>query len=228
MADEEFGRNTKSKMSKVHLYEDEKRDEKAEEEKRKKMMEGWSDRDRNLLEEAKQAAKEKLEAVKKELNKNVGDAAAASSQPVNAGEALAFALYDGGDAKSRHNQIVRQIENDPSLSEAEKEALLRNHFQSLTGIDEMMDAERRRQEAELEKAIKDRVDRRKKALESKFKKEINQEVKEGEQIIKDEIETRKIEQGKAIDREIDGRLEDAARGDKGAYRRSVDELKKER
>jgi hypothetical protein len=35
-------------------------------------------------------------------------------------------LYDQ-NAKSRQNQIVRQIESDPNLSAAEKEALLRAH-----------------------------------------------------------------------------------------------------
>jgi len=75
---------------------------------------------------------------------------------------------------------VRQIEQDPNLSEAEKESLLRNHYQSLTGIDEMMEAERKKQDAELERAIKDRADRRRKALEAKYKKEINSEIKEGE------------------------------------------------
>jgi len=77
------------------------------------------------------------------------------------------------------------------LTEAEKEALLRSHNQNLTNIDELMDAEKKKQDAELEKAIRDRVERRKKALEAKYKKEINSEVKEGELAIKEEIEARK-------------------------------------
>ena len=83
---------------------------------------------------------------------------------------------------------MAQIEADKNLSEAEKEALLRLHNQDLTNIGEMMDADKRKQDAELEKAIKDRVERRKKALESKYKKEINLEIKEGELRIKDDIE----------------------------------------
>lgn len=77
------------------------------------------------------------------------------------------------------------------MTEAEKEALLRSHNQNLTNIDELMDAEKKKQDAELEKAIRDRVERRKKALEAKYKKEINSEVKEGELAIKEEIEARK-------------------------------------
>ena len=37
-----------------------------------------------------------------------------------------------------------------------------------------------------------------------------------------------METVKAIDKEIESRLEEAAKGDKAAYKRSVDELKKER
>jgi uncharacterized protein YdcH (DUF465 family) len=54
-------------------------------------------------------------------------------------------------------------------------------------------------------------------------------LKEGELVIKEDIEARKVEGSKVIDREIDKRLEEAATtGDKGSYRRSVDDLKKER
>ena len=38
-----------------------------------------------------------------------------------------MAIYDGGDPNSKHNQIVRAIENNPNLTEEEKEALLRGH-----------------------------------------------------------------------------------------------------
>ena len=99
----------------------------------------------------------------------------------------------------------------------------------MTNIDEMMDAEKRKQDNELEKAIRDRAERRRKALENKYKKEINAELKEGELVIKEDIEARKVEGSKVIDKEIDKRLEEAATtGDKGSYRRSVDDLKKER
>ena len=97
--DDEDGRS-KSR----NTADEDKHDEIADQERRKKMMEGWSDKDKDLLQEAKNAAREKLEAMKKELNKNVGEGPQAAG---GAGEALAFALYDGGDVKSRHNMIVR-------------------------------------------------------------------------------------------------------------------------
>jgi len=84
--------------------------------------------------------------------------------------------------------------------------LLRAHNQNLTNIDEMMDAEKRKQDSELEKAIRDRADRRRKALENKYKKEINAEIKEGELSIKEDIEARKLEGSRIIDHDINQRL----------------------
>ncbi len=192
------------------------------------MQQEWSERDRLLLVQAKTDANDTLSKIKKELNRNIIESVTGGNKDNQDNENFQVGLYDQ-NAKSRQNQIVRQIENDPNLSEAEKEALLRAHNQNLTNIDEMMDAEKRKQDSELEKAIRDRADRRRKALENKYKKEINAELKEGELIIKEDIEARKVEGSKVIDREIDRRLEDAATtGDKGSYRRSVDDLKKER
>lgn len=221
--DEERQKRARSRA----MFEEEKRDEKAEEERRKKMQEGWSDRDKNLLEDAKNALKDKLNNLKKDLNKNVlsdiagmfGDSPNKGQTGANVQEAIASALYDNGDPKSRHNQLIRQIEENPNLSEAEKEQMLRQHYQSLTGIDELMENDRRKQESDLEKAIKERADRRRKALEQKYKKEINTEIKEGEQVIKDEIEARKLEKHKDIDKEIEQKLQEAASiGDKGSYK----------
>ncbi len=93
------------------------------------MMSDWSNRDRELLDKAKSDAQDALTRLKKDLNKNImdivvpnsnaGGAAGAADQP-------ALVLYDN-DQDSRHNQLVRQIEADPTLTDAEKEALLRNH-----------------------------------------------------------------------------------------------------
>ena len=136
--DEEGEENRRKKRQ--GPVDDERTDDKAEEERRKRLMDGWSDRDKSLLDDAKSASKEKLDALRKELNKNFGGSGDSGNQPAaNAGEALAFALYDGGDAKSSFT-----FEQDSSLSDAEKESLLSNHFQSLSGIDDMMEAERKR------------------------------------------------------------------------------------
>lgn len=115
-------------------------DSQAEEERKQAMMQDWSTRDRDVITDAKSANKDKLDQIKKDLNRNM------MSGGVEAPgiEQLAYAIYDGADVKSRHNQIVRQIEQDKSLSEAEKESLLKNHNQSLAGIDDMMEIERKK------------------------------------------------------------------------------------
>jgi hypothetical protein len=142
---------------------------------------------------------------------------------------MAIAIYDNNDVKSRQNKLVNQIEQDKNLTDAEKETLLRLHNQNLTNIGEMMDADKRKQDAELERAIKDRVERRKKALEAKYKKEITLEIKEGELRIKEDIDERKRQGIKGIDDEINKKIEEAASsGDKGSYKKTVDDLKKER
>jgi hypothetical protein len=50
----------------------------------------------------------------------------------------------------------------------------------VTGIEDMMKADQKKQDADLEKAIKERADRRRKVLEAKHKKEINADIKAGE------------------------------------------------
>ena len=86
-------------------------------------------------------------------------------------EEFAFALYDDGNVRNRQNLIVRRIDQS-NLSEAEKEALLKYHEINLADIDAIMDDEKRAHEAELERALKERVDKRRKMLERKYRREI--------------------------------------------------------
>jgi hypothetical protein len=97
---------------------------------------------------------------------------------------MVIAIYDNNGVKSRHNKLVNQIEQDKNLTDAENYTLLSLHNKNLKNIGEIMDADKLKQDAEIEKAIKDRVECRKKALEAKYKKEITLEIKEGELIIK--------------------------------------------
>jgi|LauGreDrversion4_2_1035121.scaffolds.fasta_scaffold42432_6 hypothetical protein len=51
----------------------EEEDRKKDEERRQKLMQEWSDRDRELLDKAKSEAKDSLLKIKKDLNKNILD-----------------------------------------------------------------------------------------------------------------------------------------------------------
>jgi hypothetical protein len=193
-------------------------DKEAEAKRREQLMKEWSDRDRNLLDQAKAEAQKNLIRLKKDLNKNIMDLV--QSGPSTDPDSQAAAIYDGNDVESRHNKLVQQIEKDKGLTEEEKEAMLRQHNVNLANIGDMMDAEKRRQDAELEKAVRDRVEKRKKALEQKYKKEIAAEVKEGELRIKIDMEDMKGKKIKEIEEEVEKRIEEAATtGDKGMYRK---------
>ena len=45
-------------------------------------------------------------------------------------------------------------------------------------IDDIMDNEKKKQDGELERALKERIEKRKKALEQKYKKEIQKDIKD--------------------------------------------------
>ena len=65
-----------------------------------------------------------------------------------------------------------------------------------------MDQEKKKQESELERALKERIDRRKKQLENKHKKEINAEIKDREKELLDDIDREKESKYLLLDSEI--------------------------
>ena len=83
-----------------------------------------------------------------------------------------YAIYDGGDVKSKNNQLVKQIELDLNLTAEEKENLLKAHEARLHYIDNMMDGEKKRQEQELDRALKERMERRRRAQDKLHSKDI--------------------------------------------------------
>ena len=70
------------------------------------------------------------------------------------------AIYDNGDVKSRNNQLVSLIEANPIFNDQEKNLLLKNHEDRLHNIDNLLEVEKRKQEQELDRALKLRLDRR--------------------------------------------------------------------
>jgi hypothetical protein len=75
---------------------------------------------------------------------------------------------------------VAAIQNDPTLSAEEKERLLKNHDANVANLQGMIDADRRRQEQELDRMLKERLERRRKLLEKQHSKEIKAESDEAE------------------------------------------------
>lgn len=121
----------------------------------------------------------KVQRAQKELGRDLevavkrdgedGAAAAAS-------EAMAYTVYDQ-DVRSRQNQMVKKIDESKQLDEGEKEALLAAHQQGVADIDKLMEAERKKQERDLDSMMRARLERRKKRAEGRGKGAAKEEEK---------------------------------------------------
>ena len=68
--------------------------------------------------------------------------------------------------------------------------------------------EKRKQDLEMERALKSRIERRRKALENKHKKEIQAEIKEGEKQIKEENDRLRQEGAAQIEAETQEQMDE--------------------
>lgn len=91
---------------------------------------------------------------------------------------VAYAIYDGGDTKSKANQIVKRIQLQGDLSEDDRARLLKAHEDSVMAVDSQLAEDRRRQEQELDRALKERLERRKAAKKKLNKDELQDAVNE--------------------------------------------------
>lgn len=98
------------------------------------------------------------------------------------------AIYDNGDINSRNNKYVAQIQANDNLSAEEKERLLKNHEQNIMQLSGLMDADKKRQEQELDRILKERLERRRKLKEKQHAKEIREEGKDAEKRISEEYD----------------------------------------
>lgn len=105
--------------------------------------------------------------------------------------------------------MVKRIELDDNLTDAEKEQLLRNHEFNLNGIDGIMNEERKIQDQSLEKAIKDRLERRQRLLEKRNKKDIKDGAKKVENDVEAEMNQRREEEMKDLDEKHKSKVNDA-------------------
>ena len=231
--DPEVAEQKRQKMLQAEEQRERERQE-AEDRKRQQMMNEWSERDRQKLKEAQDKININLEALKKEFNsdgtKSIVNKRSGMSDDQGGADDLALAIYDGGDPNSRHNQIVKAIENNSKLSEEEKENLLRSHQKQLMQIEDLMADEKRKQDLEMERALKSRIERRRKALENKHKKEIQAEIKEGEKQIKEENDRLRQEGAAQIEAETQEQMDELTnnlkQGQAQNYRQWVEELKR--
>jgi hypothetical protein len=80
------------------------------------------------------------------------------------------------------------------LDGEEKERLLQQHEGRMNNITDVMDAEKRKQEHELDRALKERLDKRHRMREKQHGKDIRKENAEAEQQAAEELEKKKEQQ----------------------------------
>ena len=89
--------------------------------------------------------------------------------------------------------MVKKIEQSSTLNEEEKERILQQHERGLHNIDNMLEIEKRKQEQELDRALKERLDRRHRLKEKQHGNDIRKEQAVIEKQTHEEFEQKKKE-----------------------------------
>jgi hypothetical protein len=98
-----------------------------------------------------------------------------------------MAIYDDGDVNSKANKFVYTISHDPNLTAEEKEAILREHDEAMLELKMAMEDDRIKQEKELDRALQEKLNRRKRLRGENYKREIKDAIKEAEDEIDYEL-----------------------------------------
>lgn len=112
-----------------------------------------------------------------------------------------FAIYDNGDTKTKNNQLVAKVEKNEILDDAEKERLLQMHEGRMHNITGMLESEKKKQEHELDRALKERLDRRHRMREKQHGKDIRHEEQQVEADAADQIEKKRSEAKERLEKE---------------------------
>ena len=121
-----------------------------------------------MLNDASELERQQYERSKATLSQNsylIKDGFEFTS-PENLHVTAEYAIYDNGNLKSENNKLVVKIAKDKTLTEHQKEMLLKAHELGLHNIQEVLEAEKKRQEQELDRALQERLARRHRIKES--------------------------------------------------------------
>jgi len=91
-----------------------------------------------------------------------------------------LAIYDNGDINSKANKFVYDITNDKNLSDEEREQMLRAHDEAILELKMAMEGDRKKHEKEMDKALQEKLARRKRLREEQYKKQIKDAIKVAE------------------------------------------------
>lgn len=101
-----------------------------------------------------------------------------------------------------------KIEQNQLLNDEEKEKLLQQHENRLHTIDNVLEQEKRKQEQELDRALKERLDRRHRLKDKQHGKEIRKEQAAIEKEAADQYESKKEEQKQKMAQEHDEQVKE--------------------
>lgn len=169
--------------------------------KKEELLNNASSHEREVYEKQREHMLKAEKEMMKEFNQ--GDA-----EVVDEKEAAEYAIYDNGDVKSKNNQLVLKIEQSKKLSDGEKEALLQQHEGRLHNIDNVLDQEKRKQEQELDRALKERLDRRHRLKDKQHGKDIRKEQSVVEKETEEEFEQKKEDQKQKMVQEHDDQVKE--------------------
>jgi hypothetical protein len=208
---------------KARLLQEEReaREREAEQAQKEKLEKECSDRDKEGAAAVRAALAQKVQKASKELGRAVDTLVRREGEEGAAppGEALAYTVYDQ-DVRSRQNQAVKKIDETAQLDETEKEALLANHQKGVSDLEAQMEAERKRQEKDLDGMLKARLERRRKRAE-RTKGSLKDEERAAASAIEAEVEADAKAQAVAVEAESEHQLKEAKRRQEGRERAEV-------
>jgi hypothetical protein len=143
--------------------------------KKEELLNNASEREKQLHQEAQNRMLKEQE--EQQNQQNLGEQVEESIK----NQAQELAIYDNGNVKSKNNQLVWKIEKNTALDDSEKERMLQQHEGRLHNIDNVLDNEKKKQEHELDRALKERLDRRHRMKEKQHGKDIRKEQEAVEQ-----------------------------------------------
>ena len=155
----------------------------------------------------------KVAKASKELGRDLGAMARKDGEDggAAAGDALAYAVYDQ-DGRSRANQMVKKIDECSGLDEAEREALLAGQQQGVADIEKLLDADQKKQEQDLDAALKAKLERRRKRQAGRGKAQLKQEERAAEASIKAQIDVALADKVRTAEQEAQDELREAKAG----------------
>lgn len=121
-------------------------------------------------------------------------------------ENIEYAIYENYDPNSKQNQLVRRIQENDVLDENEKESLMKGHEGNMRDIEMAMETEKKSQDQEMDRALRERMERRRRLKEKLNKKAITKGQREAEKLVETEINEKRAMEMATIQNEHERKM----------------------